>query len=170
MVTAWLLIQSCKCSHTLLISLSAYVEKGISALLVATLNSRFAIIIAAIVLCILVVGTASTWSIWWSRCVDVTQSCARLRLVSMLRVIVYLGRGFRCYSLQRFLAGLLWHPGVLNKLWNIFWELSSRVFNLHPGPMCSLWSRFDSKLQLPRRFSGTQLCLTSYLIGGYFHF
>ena len=59
MITAWLLIQSCKCSHTLLISLRAYVEKGICALLVATLNSWFAIIIA-IVLCILAVGAAST--------------------------------------------------------------------------------------------------------------
>jgi len=170
MVTAWLLIQSRKRSHTLLISLSAYVEKGICTLLVATLNSRFAIIVAAIVLCILVVGTASTWSIWWSRCVDVAQSCAGLGLVSMLRVIVYLGRSFHCCSLQRFLTGLLWHPGVLNKLWNILGQLSSRVFSLHPGPICSLWSTFDSKLQLLRRFSGTQLCLTSYLIGSYFHF
>jgi len=170
MVTAWLLIQSCKCSHTLLISLSAYVEKGICALLVATLNSWFAIIIAAIVLCILAVGAASTWSIWWSCCVDVAQSCAGLRLVSMLRVIVYLGRGFHRYSLWRFQTGLLWHLGVLNKLWNIFWQLSSRVFNVYPGPICSLWSGFSSKLQLPRRFSRTQLCLTGYLIGSYFHF
>ena len=170
MVTAWLLIQSCKCSHALLISLSAHIEKGICALLEATLNSRFAIIVAAIVLRILAVGTASTWSIWWSRYIDVAESCAGLRLVSMLGVIVYLGRCFHCYSLLWFVAGLRWCPGILNKLWNICWQLSTRVFNLHPGPICSLWSGFGSMLQLPRRFSGTQLCLAGYLIGSYFHF